>query len=72
MTPRSRRSCGRCRAFTSRTVPDLERMTSDWVVAPWLLEVHALQQLAVGDAGGGEEAVVAGDEVVGVSTLVRS
>src|SRR4051812_29020899 len=26
--------------------------------------VHALQQLAVGDAGGGEEAVLAGDEVV--------
>src|SRR4030095_14781841 len=28
-------------------------------------EVDALEQLAVGDAGGGEEAVVAADQVVG-------
>jgi hypothetical protein len=33
--------------------------------APRRVVVHALEQLAVGDAGGGEEAVVAGDEVVG-------
>ena len=32
---------------------------------------HAAQQLAVGDAGGDEEAVVAGDQVVGAQEVVR-
>ena len=40
-------------------------MTSDSVVAaPRRLEAHALQDVAVGHAGRGEEAVVARDEVV--------
>ena len=46
-------------------------MTSDWVVAPRGVVVHALEQLAVGDAGGGEEAVVARHEVVGAQHLVE-
>ena len=28
-------ACGRWRALTRRTVPDFERMTSDWVVTTW-------------------------------------
>ena len=42
------------------TVPERERMTSDSVVrAAAALVAHALQHVAVGDAGGREEAVVA-------------
>ena len=47
------------RALIMRTVPDLDRITSDWVVDAVAVVVDALEQLAVGDAGGGEEAVVA-------------
>lgn len=34
------------------------------------LELHAIEQIAVGDARGDEVAVVTGDEVVGVEHLV--
>ena len=59
------------RAVTVRTVPERERITSDSVVALPRLVAHALQELAVGDAGGGEEDVVAGDEAVDVEDLVE-
>ena len=39
-------------------------MTSDSVVAWAAVVAHALKQVAVGDAGGGEEGVVAADQVV--------
>ena len=46
-------------------MPDLERITSEWVVSAARLVADARHQLAVGDAGGGEEHVVRGDQVVG-------
>ena len=48
-----------------RTVPDFERITSDWVVAPSVVVADPVEELAVGDPGGREEAVVAFDQVVG-------
>ena len=48
-----------------RSVPDFERMTSDCVVAPNSWYCDAVEQLAVGDPRGGEEAVVALHQVVG-------
>ena len=51
-------------AWMRRTVPERERMTSDSVGRRAALVAHALQHVAVGHAGGGEEAVVALDEVV--------
>ena len=39
-------------------------MTIEWVDAPAAVVADAVEQVAVGDAGGGEEAVLAGDEVV--------
>src|SRR5699024_2825941 len=50
----------------SRLRPPDQRMAGD--MTP--LELHAVQQVAVRDAGGHEVAVVAGDEVVGVENLV--
>ena len=48
-----------------RTVPERERITSDSVVdALRALVADALEHVAVGHAGRGEEAVVAGHEVV--------
>ena len=55
----------------SRTVPDLPRITSDCVVAPLPLKLHAVTQLARRDAGAGEEAVLAADQVVGGQDLRR-
>ena len=48
-----------------RIVPLRERITSESVVRAAGAVADAAHQLAVGDAGGDEEAVVAGDEVVG-------
>ena len=62
---RSRSFESRCSAVISRTVPLRERITSECVVTPVAAVAHAAHQLAVGDAGGHEEGVVAGDEVVG-------
>ena len=46
-------------------------MTSDSVVRAVGVVAHALEHVAVGDAGGGEEDVVAGDEAVRVEDLVE-
>ena len=54
-----------------RIVPLRERITSEWVRRAAGAVAHALHQLAVGDAGGDEEAVVAGDQVVGGEHVVR-
>ena len=43
--------------FDERSVPDLARITMEWVVAPPLWRLHAAQQGAIGDAGGGEHDV---------------
>ena len=55
----------RCVASTMRTVPERDRITRLWVEHAADLDAHAAEQRPVGDAGGGEEAVVAADEVVG-------
>ena len=60
-----------CRADTRRTVPERERITSDSVVAPAAVEVHALEHVAVRHAGGGEEDVVAAHQTVHVEHLVE-
>ena len=43
-----------------RTVPDLLRITIEWVIAPWPRTLHAAQHGAGGDAGGGEHHVALG------------
>ena len=49
----------RCVASMMRIVPDFERITRLCVLGAVAPVAHALEQLAVGDAGGGEEHVVA-------------
>ena len=59
-----------CSEVIERIVPLRERITSEWVRGAAGAVAHALHQLAVGDAGGDEEAVVAGDQVVGGEHVV--
>ena len=51
-------------------MPLRERITSECGGGAAGAVAHALHQLAVGDAGGDEEAVVAGDQVVGGQHVV--
>ena len=56
---------GSCRPSMNRTVPDSERIDSEWVVIRCGSNRTPAQQRPVGDPGGGEEHVVAGHQVVG-------
>ena len=55
----------------SRMVPDLLRMTMELVVAPPAAVAHAVEEVAVADAGGDEEGVLARHEVVGGEDAVE-
>lgn len=55
--------------LTVRTVPDLDRITKEAVVRAAVVVVHTPHQVAVGDAGAGDEAVVPGDEIVRAQDL---
>ena len=74
ISSRLSRSAAFCRAWllrTERMVPLRERITIDSVLGARGGVADAAQQLAVGDAGGDEERVVPGDQVVGVQHPVE-